>query len=70
MSNIFLISDTHFFDHEMLTYHTADGRKVREFTSVDEMNEHMVDCWNSVVGVSDTVYHLGDVFYDMFGIND
>ena len=64
MSNIFLISDTHFFDHEMLMYYTPNGNKVRDFASVEEMNEHMVDRWNSVVGVSDTVYHLGDVFYD------
>ena len=32
----------------------------RPFTSVDEMNDVMVERWNSVVGRNDTVYHLGD----------
>ena len=31
------------------------------FSCVEEMNEHMVNCWNRVVGKNDKVYHLGDV---------
>ena len=31
------------------------------FSSVEEMDEHMVERWNAVVKPSDHVYHLGDV---------
>lgn len=34
---------------------------VREFGSVQEMDEHMVERWNSVVRPQDKIYHLGDV---------
>jgi calcineurin-like phosphoesterase family protein len=33
----------------------------RPFHTVDEMNERMIQEWNNVVGVDDTVIHLGDV---------
>lgn len=32
----------------------------RPFVSIDEMNEKLIDNWNSVVKPGDTVYHLGD----------
>lgn len=52
--NIFFTSDTH-FNHE---------RKVRlkqvPFKTVEEMNSEIVRRWNSVVGINDIVYHLGD----------
>jgi calcineurin-like phosphoesterase family protein len=50
----FFTSDTHFDDEYSLPYFN------RPFKSVDEMNEVMVEKWNSVVSDEDTIYHLGD----------
>jgi calcineurin-like phosphoesterase family protein len=58
---IFLISDTHFGHESMLKFKNSDGSPVRSFSSVEEMDEIMVENWNKVVGHSDKVYHLGDV---------
>jgi calcineurin-like phosphoesterase family protein len=50
----FFTSDTHFDDEYSLAYFN------RPFKSVDEMNQVMVEKWNSVVSDDDTIYHLGD----------
>jgi len=55
MPNTFVISDTHFW-HTWIAWE-------RWFSSVEEMDEHMVDKWNSVVKLWDKVYHLGDVAF-------
>ena len=61
MENIFIISDTHFGHANILTFSNADGSPVRSFSCVEEMDQHMIDRWNSVVRPQDHVYHLGDV---------
>ena len=61
MANIFVISDTHFGHSGILTFKNMDGSPVRSFASVQEMDEFMIEKWNSVVKPSDHVYHLGDV---------
>ncbi len=61
MSNIFLISDTHFSHSAILTFTDNKGKRLREFDTVEEMDETMVRNWNSVVRPQDKVYHLGDV---------
>lgn len=53
--SIFFISDTH-AGHKWM----ADRRR---FSSVEEMDELMVDNWNKVVGEKDEVWHLGDVSF-------
>lgn len=55
MSNIFVTSDTHFGHNRDFVW------KARGFESVEEMNQAIVQRWNSVVAFEDTVYHLGDV---------
>lgn len=35
----------------------------RPFNSVEEMNEVLIENWNSTVNKNDTVYHLGDFSY-------
>lgn len=56
MSNIWVISDTHFGDEDIIGYCG------RPFVDTFEMDAHMIDRWNSVVKPEDKVYHLGDVY--------
>lgn len=52
---IFFTADHH-FGHENIIKHCK-----RPFKDADEMDQYMVDQWNSVVKKGDTVYHLGDI---------
>lgn len=62
MANIFLISDQHYGHSNILNFFRSDGTtKLRSFTHVDEMDEHMIECHNSVVKPGDRVYFVGDV---------
>lgn len=57
MSNdIFFTSDTH-FNHAKCCELFRPGR----FGSLNEMNETLIERWNSRVKKGDRVYHLGDV---------
>lgn len=64
MKNIFIISDTHFSHSNFLTFKDAKGELIRKFSSVEEMDEHMIENWNKTVNDGDLVYHLGDVFFN------
>jgi len=61
---IWFISDTHFNHKNILNFKKEDGSCVREgFSSVEEMNQCMVDNWNESVKDQDIIYHLGDVCF-------
>jgi calcineurin-like phosphoesterase family protein len=57
---IYFISDTHFCHKGSLKW--PDGH-ARQFSSVEEMNQTIIDNWNSIVKDEDIVYHLGDFCY-------
>lgn len=59
--NTFVASDHHLFHARIMTFTKNDGSPLRSFSSVEEMNEHIIACHNSIVGKNDTVYFLGDV---------
>ena len=61
MANIFVISDTHFGHKNILNFKNAEGQSLRVFEDVNQMNEHMIERWNSVVRPEDKIYHLGDL---------
>ena len=62
--DIWVISDTHLFHTNILKFtDNSTGKLVRgdRFDNVDQMNQCMLENWNSVVKQGDIVYHLGDV---------
>lgn len=59
-ANIFFTSDTHFYHDQDFLY------KPRGFNDIEEMNEAIIERWNSVVKPSDCVYHLGDVLMNKY----
>lgn len=61
MTANWFISDTHFGHQNIITFQGTDGKPIRPFASVEEMDERMVQNWNSVVRPHDRVYHMGDV---------
>jgi calcineurin-like phosphoesterase family protein len=54
MSKIFLVSDSHISHSNIISYCN------RPFANVREMDETLINNWNSVVSSNDTVYFLGD----------
>jgi len=60
----FYISDTH-LGHERLL-----DMQPRSFSSIDEHDEHIIKCWNSVVRDDDIVYHLGDFAFALSRTSD
>lgn len=68
-AKIFYIGDTHFGHSNILKFSRnefIDSDKSRE-QCVEDMNNALVDAWNSRVNKKDVVWHLGDV---AFGANN
>jgi|SRR5882724_4067609 len=56
MHQTWFTSDSHFSHQNILQFEA----EARPFATIEEMNEALVGCWNSVVKPQDKVYHLGD----------
>ena len=68
MSELFFAADHH-FDHEsVIKFTDENGKKYRDFPDLDTMHQHIIAQHNSVVGVNDTVYFLGDVSFSGPGL--
>jgi len=65
-NKIFYTSDTHFGHKNIIKY----GNRYKYCQTVEEMDQLLIDNWNSVVGKEDTVIHLGDVAFPQNNIND
>lgn len=57
-SNIYFTSDTH-FNHANIMEYCPDSRG--HFSSVEDMNESIIEYWNLAIPPNATVYHLGDL---------
>lgn len=55
MGNVFVCADLHFNHKNIIAYEN------RPFSSVEEMNEKLIENWNAVVSPDDHVFVLGDV---------
>ena len=53
MSQVFFISDLHFSHQNMA--------KARGFETIEQHDNHIIDCWNKKVSKRDIVYLLGDL---------
>lgn len=57
--NIFVTSDCHFGHKRILEYES----KTRQFSSIEEMDEKLIDNWNGLVKPTDEIYILGDLSF-------
>lgn len=60
MSETYFTSDHHFF-HNNILKHQSDTRHI--FDNVYDMNEKMIEIWNSTIKNEDCVYYLGDISF-------
>jgi len=58
MSEVFIISDTHFGHRGIISF--SETKPFRPFDTIEEHDAELVRRWNSVVGPKDIVWHLGD----------
>lgn len=59
--DIWICSDHHFGHANILNFERNDGSPLRAFSSIEEMDETLIQNHNSVVKPEDKVYFLGDV---------
>lgn len=62
----FIIADTHFGHPNIIKFLRKDGSLLRDFPSITEHDEHLIQQWNRTVAPQDKVYHLGDVGFTNF----
>lgn len=63
MSNIFISSDLHLSHGNILTFLRKDGAKLRNFSSIEEHDEFIIEQHNKVVKPNDRWYCLGDLTF-------
>ena len=56
---IFFTSDHHFYHENLFKKYCPQRNKI--WKNIHEMNQGLIDRWNSVVSENDIVYYLGDI---------
>lgn len=62
--NIFLAGDHHLGHRNILRFKRDNGDPLREFSSIEEHDEHIINRHNAVVSPQDHVYFVGDLAMD------
>lgn len=62
----FIIADTHFGHPNIIKFLRKDGSLLRDFPSITDHDEYLIQQWNRTVSPNDKVYHLGDVGFTNF----
>jgi len=65
MRNNWFFSDPHLSHEKFLTFHDDMGHPIRPFKDIDEMDEHIIEQWNSVVRDGDNAYMMGDITFEL-----
>lgn len=58
MSEVFVISDTHFGHRGILSF--PQTKRFRPFDTIEEHDQELIKRWNNIVTPKDIVWHLGD----------
>lgn len=68
MAEIFILSDHHLLHTNILKFTDDSGKRIRPFSSLEEMHETIIERHNSVVKPQDHIYFGGDVTFQLSGI--
>lgn len=61
MTNTWVTADPHFGHWGVCKFLREDGSKLRPWDDPDSMDDALIENWNSVVGLKDRIYVLGDL---------
>ena len=65
----FFTADLHFGHNNVINFKNTDGTKARDFDTVEEMEDAMVQAHNEIVKPTDKVYMLGDIAFNARGLD-
>ena len=61
----FFTADLHFGHNNVINFKNTDGTKARDFATVQDMEDAMVQMHNEIVKPTDKVYMLGDIAFNL-----
>ena len=65
----FFIADLHFGHTRVVEFTDAAGKKLRQYDTVEDMEDAMVQLHNELVKPTDKVYMLGDIAFNQRGLD-
>ena len=65
----FFIADLHFGHNKIVNFTDAAGNKLRQYDTVEDMEDAMVQMHNELVNPTDKVYMLGDIAFNQRGLD-